>query len=157
MQCAETSFASAEERSRHIEDHFFRISKSYGALLCRCHPCTNILSQDEISLNDHMIHFHHLPLLSTHMRSNDPAYRLVEWCGFCKRWLCQLDEPFNKHASEHEVAIGEIIRFEGYNGTMLSSPVMVPPINPFRVHDESGALASPLYAGQCGEKHNASG
>ncbi len=51
--------------------------------------CNDVLIRNKITLNDHMISIHILPLLSTTTNCLDLALRLVEWRGFCAEWLCQ--------------------------------------------------------------------
>lgn len=51
--------------------------------------CNDVLIRNKITLNDHMISIHILPLLSTTTNCLDLALRLVEWRGFCAEWLYQ--------------------------------------------------------------------
>lgn len=144
-QCQRTEFKDVMAWSSHTEIHFRTREKTHGKLLCRLHPCKDVPLANKILLNDHMIAIHGCPLLSTSQTRPDPALRLVEWCGYCCRWISQVETPFEKHLKDHEAIVGEIVQLEGYHGTQIAARMIVPTINPFRAHDKSLDVWSRLH------------
>lgn len=87
------------------------------------------------SFYNHLLAVHGIAITSAKKVENSFTGMLY-WCGFCSRWISQLDDDMDAHAFGHLDAANSIIRLGGYAGLELSAKLIQPALCPFCVHNQ---------------------
>lgn len=129
--CGRRRFEDHVEFSRHLNNHTRKN-------VCRFGACAKAIEGVEFESSEtfycHLLSTHALAI--TFSQKADNAFQfLVYWCGFCCRWLSQLEEDMDAHASGHCDTVYDVIRIDGYAGVELSSKMIQPALCPFCVHN----------------------
>ena len=132
--CGKGNFESIEKQVLYVLNH---IRNRKLGNICRFGTCKDLdnplVYSSGIALYGHFLTEHKVIMSWTTPPS---ASTYIHWCGFCSKWLSQLDEDIEVHAKSHVQAAVETILADGYNGVFLSDKMISPAVCMFCFHNK---------------------